>query len=376
MHTQPEIITSENLQVRSYVKIYVNGKRYRFYNGKAIDIHCNPNFSKTIKDRNRALQTLSYNLRKKLEQGWSPEMKKATVKPALIQTASDRIKDILLEFDKRDISGLYNRDIQKVGTEFLDFLKRKKILSSPMSGIAPEIIGEFLQQYSHSSTYYMNKRRTISGIFSRMVKSKELLQNPVLSTERLKEKATLHQAYTRDQLTTVLEILKEQHSNLHLCALLMYGCFLRPHQEIRQLFRRDLNSDLSSISLGGDENKSGRIRTVYIPDYVRDTIVQSGKHLLNNNANIFTGTGDIYNASYFNTAWSRIKESLLKKNIIGEKHTLYSFRHTSAINLYMRTKDLYKIQQAMGHSSMTVSLKYLRSLGLINNLSSEDAPEL
>jgi site-specific recombinase XerD len=65
-----------------------------------------------------------------------------------------------------------------------------------------------------------------------------------------------------------------------------------------------------------------------------------------------------------------------KSNLIGDEHTLYSFRHTAAINLYMKTKDLYKVQQALGHSAMTVTLTYMRSLGLINALNADDIPEL
>ena len=113
--------------------------------GKAINIHCNPNFSKNIRDRNRALQALSYNIRKKLKQGWSPEMIKATVKPPLTRTAGDRIKHLLIEFDTRDISRLYNCDLQRVGTEFLEFLKHKEILSSPITDITP--VGNCLVQF-------------------------------------------------------------------------------------------------------------------------------------------------------------------------------------------------------------------------------------
>ena len=67
---------------------------------------------------------------------------------------------------------------------------------------------------------------------------------------------------------------------------------------------------------------------------------------------------------------------MVNEGLISINHTLYSFRHTAAINLYMKTKDLYKVQQAMGHSSMSVTLTYMRSLGLINALGTEDIPEL
>jgi integrase len=61
--------------------------------------------------------------------------------------------------------------------------------------------------------------------------------------------------------------------------------------------------------------------------------------------------------------------------MITTDHTLYSFRHTAAVNMYLKTKDPYKIQQAFGHSSLRVTLTYLRNLGLVVDASLEDLPE-
>jgi len=41
---------------------------------------------------------------------------------------------------------------------------------------------------------------------------------------------------------------------------------------------------------------------------------------------------------------------------------LYSFRHSGAIEIFKRTGSLTKLQKAMGHSSLNVSLTYLRGL--------------
>ena len=56
-------------------------------------------------------------------------------------------------------------------------------------------------------------------------------------------------------------------------------------------------------------------------------------------------------------------------------NTLYSFRHTGAINVYEKTESLSKLQQVMGHSNLNTSLTYLRGLG-VKQLTIEDMPEL
>ena len=52
---------------------------------------------------------------------------------------------------------------------------------------------------------------------------------------------------------------------------------------------------------------------------------------------------------------------------------VYSFRHTAAINIYTLTGSLTKLQKAMGHSSLNVSLTYLRGLE-VAELTEEDMP--
>jgi integrase len=53
--------------------------------------------------------------------------------------------------------------------------------------------------------------------------------------------------------------------------------------------------------------------------------------------------------------------------------TLYSFRHTGAIEIFKRTGSIHKLQRAMAHSSLNVSLTYLRGLE-IAELKEDDMP--
>ena len=76
------------------------------------------------------------------------------------------------------------------------------------------------------------------------------------------------------------------------------------------------------------------------------------------------------NDDYFKTLWSRFKT---QSNLLEQGQTLYSFRHTGAIEIFKRTGSITKLQKAMGHSSINVSLIYLRGLE-IAELKEEDMP--
>ena len=55
------------------------------------------------------------------------------------------------------------------------------------------------------------------------------------------------------------------------------------------------------------------------------------------------------------------------------RHNTVLFRHTGAIEIYKRTGSLNKLQKAMGHSSLKISLTYLRGLE-VEDLKEEDMP--
>ena len=181
----------------------------------------------------------------------------------------------------------------------------------------------------------------------------------------MKETPSLHKPF--EDVPAVLAEIREYNENLWLCCLLTYGCLLRPHQEIRQLTWGDFSEDMSFISLSGRRNKSGRNRIVPLNPQIA-VHLHGGAHT----DNIFTGSEKPYNSDYFKTLWGKYKR---RSKLLQPNQTLYSFRHTGAIEIYKRTGSLTVLQQAMGHASLAVSLGYLRNLE-VPMLKVEDMPSL
>ena len=168
-----------------------------------------------------------------------------------------------------------------------------------------------------------------------------------------------------DNIGILLDEVKNFNCNLYLCCLLTYGCLLRPHREVRQLKWGDFSDDLKYISIGGERVKSKRNRIVPVPEFIREQLSIGKK-----GNNIFTNTPIEYNEDYFKTLWGRFKKV---SKLIEQDQTLYSFRHSGAIEIFKRTGSITKLQKAMGHSSINVSLTYLRGLE-IPELNEEDMP--
>jgi integrase len=115
---------------------------------------------------------------------------------------------------------------------------------------------------------------------------------------------------------------------------------------------------------------------VAIPDFVRKELLKNDFLSRPAHHNIFSGTVEPLNECYFSLQWSRIRPSLVEEAGITDDHTLYSIRATAAVEVYKKTKDAYKLQRLMGHSSLQVTLTYLRSLGLSYEDGVDDLPTL
>lgn len=371
MYTHPEMYNPDDLNKRAFVSFYYEGTRYRQYHGKALGINCNPNGAGTLAARTRELKRLERAVYRALENGWKPgiEEKKLCTSKEAIQIAG-------LLFEKEAFSGTYRRDIRTVCNQFTTYLEGTNLHKLPLNQVKPEHIEGFLAGYQSSGTYYMNKRRMLGAVLSRLVKMGYLTANPIPSTSKRKAKAKLNLAFKPDQLLKVLSFLKAENENLYLCALMMYGTLLRPHREIRLLKRENISTDLTSIILDGYHNKSGRIRKTAIPDYVYKALVEKGVDKLPPGCNIFTGEVEPFNEYYFNLCWGRVKKKLLKQGTITPEQTLYSFRHSAAVDVFTRTQNLKVLQTLMGHSNLNVSMVYLRSLDTVDITDENLLPKL
>lgn len=356
-------IVSTNSNEIAFISISLNGKRYREYSGKKLGLDLNPNKEKCVKTKYRLLKKLEFEFTKALEDGTYQNI----VSPAIdnIKTTTEQL---LIKALKQKLSSNLNphyaKALERTCTKFINFLTTKE-LKADINSLSHIRVQDYLDTFKTSSNNYMAKRRELGSLLS-YIKSKGFLKHDLIQkSDKLKVKATLHQIYTDEQLNNVLSYLKEHHENLYICCLISYGCLLRPHIEIRNLKGKHYKNDFNEIHLSGKENKSGRVRVTFIPDYVKEVIYKKA-YSLKANQNFFTLNDTPFNEYYFKTAWSRLHTKMLDIGLIDQKQTIYSFRHTAAVNVYKKTKDLHVLQQLLGHSDMTVTLKYLRGLGVHN----------
>ena len=348
----PKVHTDSSNRV--FISFYIDGKRYRLYNGKRINSSTDPN-SYPIDQRIPIANILASEVYTHLMKGGVLTSYRSS--QLVCGTLSD-IEYLKLVLERK-LSGEYS-DKYKVMLQFcFDCLEQEFGSSKLTSGGLKNI----LSRYSRGTSYNTLKRH-LNVLINEAV-SIGMGANPMVQVKSKKSKAVLHKPF--ENVGLVLEEIRAFNKDLHLCCLLTYGCLLRPHREVRELKWSDFSNDLNQVNLSGNRNKSGRNRIVPVPEFVREFL-----HGGDPSYNIFSSSPQPRNKDYFKTLWGRYKtfSSALEKG-----QTLYSFRHSGAIEIFKRTGSLTKLQKAMGHSSLYVSLTYLRGLE-VAELNEEDMPSI
>ena len=329
-----------------YIHFYLNGKRFRLSNGKKISVPLYPNDfpKKQRKKKADELASLVYDYLVKKNYSFAESSK-----PFSLDHFDEVIKSKLSE----PLSPKYVSTL-----ESLSKLLREEFRLNGSVGV--KFTDKLLKSYKNPTSF--NTIRRHLNVLLNHLKDSGFDAKPT-SLKPLKQTERLHKPITN--LNEVLEDIRAYNHNLYLCALFSYCCLLRPHREVRLLKWKDFSDDLKYVSVDGSRVKSKRNRIVPVPEIIINNL-SVGQH----DHYIFTNSSIGFNDDYFKTLWSRYKK---RSKIIDREVTLYSFRHTGAIDLFKRTGSITKLQIAMGHSSIKVSLTYLRGLE-IPELTLEDMP--
>ena len=330
-----------------FINVYYNNTRYRFWNGKAIEIKL-----KCID--NPPLLKAAFEL--KLREGWRPKPKKRVVKEVPVTVVKALKQGVEVKI-AQGCSDRFIKDAKRIVTLWKRYEGEQHLKSLKLDKLQPSHIRNFLVRPNWSAKTQRTVKSTLSPLLA------EFKPHLVQSVKLKKPTSTLHKPF--ENINEIIEEIKAFNKQLYLCCLMIYGCLLRPHREIRELTWGDFSDDLKYIHLSGNRNKSGRNRIVPVPSYLRGVLLKGEPDY-----NIFSGRSQPLNQDYFKTLWGRFKK---QSNLLEQEQTLYSFRHSGAIEIFKRTGSITKLQKAMGHSSINVSLTYLRGLE-IAELKEEDMP--
>ena len=348
-------VTLGSTQGKPFVNVYYQKKRFRYWNGKVINVNLK------CSEEPELLRS-AFEL--KLREGWKPVIKPAKkAKPVEVKTFLQLLEEQVKKKQAGRYSYHYKRDCKWLYNQWIIYSKEKGLSSCKSERISKNIVDDFVKQNRWSA----RTQKNVLTYFK--ILTKDILTVPLDGIKLSRVKSELHKPI-RNPLELLADI-KTYDKRLHLTCILTFGCLLRPHQEIRLLKWSDIDFDRRIISLSGKRNKSGRNRVVPMSQFVIEALLSFRGGEYNSNY-VLSSSDKPYNRDYISLLWSRYRKQSV---VLEEGVTLYSWRHHGAIKVFEKTGSLQKLQQVMGHSDMKVSLSYLRGLEVMQ-LEVDDLPTL
>ena len=213
-----------------FINIYKDKIRYRYWNGKAIDL-------KIKAKENPTLLKAAFEL--KLREGWRPSTKtnKAKEKPTtVVQAITKAIETKIVQ----GCSERYIKDAKRVLVLWKRYENERQIKNLKVDDLKASHIKTFLIRANWSAKTQRTVKSTLSPLLN------DYKPNLVSKVVLKKPTSTLHKPF--NNIKEILDEVKLFNSNLYLCCLMTYGCLLRPHREIRELTWKDFSDDCKFYS--------------------------------------------------------------------------------------------------------------------------------
>ena len=360
-YTSPTLVSEKRGRTYVFFRNLVTKEAFKLYSGKDFGMPtCRGLDSKEKEIYYRSLLSM---VNHQLSIGWTPEaeVKQKVVIDFSFTEAAAELEKFIPKADYGD----------KHKYSLLWYLKSLKqaYSGSQLNDITTASLTAFImKRHTGSNTSYNTARRYYRGIFNLFQQLGYMDFNPVSDIKAKRAESTINAAFTPKELTALFEYLKVTDLILYRVAILMYTTFLRPHQEIRLLKAKFFNFEAKQLILPPRYTKNGKQTTIPLQSIILDEFefVQT----LDSEDPIF---GNV-NPFYFSTKWGKKVRDIYP---LKENQTLYSIRHTAAVETYKRTKDVALIQRLMHHSSMEVTIGYLRSLNCgLNGITADMYPSI
>ncbi len=324
------IYSPKDLSQKWFVEFYLGKKRFRKY-GK---INSQTSFRARMTAANELLDTL-------IAQAEEEKKRKGQACPV-----------------KRDlVANLYK--LKKTYRErsfetFKSKLNRLFIFANDrlITKVLVEDFFTYLSENRHPTTYH-SYHQQLKKLFSDI--GKEEFFNDIL---QIKDQKTPAKYFSREQISFLKEEIQKRDYWLWRYIEFIYYCFIRPY-ELRQLTREDIYLSDRLIRIRGAISKNKKTEYVAIPSAFNPTWIKGIK-----TGYIFQGRNG--NPIGRNSMTNKHRE-LLKELGISSQHKLYSWKHTGAVMAVKAGIGLKQLQVQLRHSSLEMTDKYLRQMG-VNDL--------
>lgn len=219
-----------------------------------------------------------------------------------------------------------------------------------------------LKERKVSRTTFNAYRATLAELYHSWPDTRK--HNPFDEIKNFPDSKEPLQAFNDGQWRNLADHIKTENGQLYLFIGFMYYTFLRP-AEICGLKLENIDFYNQQIKLPVMVGKTKRWRVHSIPDLFSAQL----HHLKEQPINyyVFGLNGAPGERPVGNNRFYKYMKGVLKQFNYPKGYSIYSWRHTAAIELYKKHKDIYLVKNAMQHAHVSTTERYLRRLGVLQD---------
>jgi integrase len=368
--SEPALSPSDkNMEKEWFVhfRIYLeNGtsNQYRFktgLNGKDV--------RKNKRERVSLANKMIFYFKQKLEEGWRPDNSIIVVE---YKKLTDSLDDLLA----------VNKSAwkQKTNEGYKDSVKMFKnwLTDQGLDDIIPE---RFTNKSAHEYLDYLLRDRNYSGkshnsqlgnmksffnyIFKRDKERFKNIDNPFSDIAKMPEEVGKIFALTKEERKKVQYYLKFRKDPFYYCCCFMYYLALR-RPDLANIKKADIDLKNKMVRLHSSASKNRQQDSVTIMPAFEKILEKMNLESIPNHYYIF-GPGFVP----AETKMTRVNDfteyfrNVAVKLKLDPTKTFYGLKASGLSDLYTATKDIYIVKTHARHSDIRITMRYLKSLGLL-----------
>ena len=190
----------------------------------------------------------------------------------------------------------------------------------------------------------------------------------------LRAKSVPDRYYQRQQKLRLKRLISKEDPELWLFIQFIYYTLMRPNSELRMLQVMHLMLDEGKIFIPGTISKNRDSEYVAIPPIFLPTVREQYQYGAASDYLFPSRVVEDQPVSY-NNMYARHRK-YLKQLRFPNGYTLYSWRHTGAVNAIQNGVSVKDLQLQMRHKSLDQTDQYLRQMGVQQMRTIERFPEL
>lgn len=327
---------------------------------------------KTIEQRQNDCRALVNAINRQLRQGWiltakpgdiveQPKEEPITARSSLTTALTYALRSKSLHIRKSS-----RQDYEVVLRVFLEWAKGRKLDKVPVGGFGAPRAAQALDEMQRDrrvSNSTRNNWKTKLSTFFNFLKNREIIQvNPFAKVAKLREEVGRNHAFPAWAIPKLKAGLIEENPELWLFCLFIYGTFTRPHELVSSKVEQ-IDWTAKRFHIPAAISKNRESASVTIPAQLYDYLLELGINNRPGSAYLFSFAKDWttpWGTNYANRAHRRVVDRVLA----DPRYTLYSWKHTGAAALYESSKDVMLVKLQCRHGNVTITERYLKSLGL------------